>query len=158
MPSDPATTGANGKVSFDDISLGYYEIEEAQSPTGYAFLDEADKFFYVKVDAEGVKLLEKIVSDDGISFREVERDAEGKIRLGNVTLTLDISDNTVIFEVENTSAAALPMTGGPGAELVTLAGAILAVAAAAMILLRRPRLAHASAQHARRAGRKGGLR
>ena len=155
MPSDPVETDSEGRANFNDVPLGYYEITEAALPAGY--IVEGEPKFYVKVDAQGIRLLKKIVTADGITFNEVLPDEHGDIKLGNVTLKHDIQNDTVIFEVGNTPGAELPMTGGSGTYVFTLAGAILMVAAAAMILLRRPRLAHADAP-TRRVGRKGGLR
>ena len=107
--SDPAITGSDGKVSFNDISLGYYEVEEVHLPNGYNLTEDGK--FYVRVDTDTVKLLEKVISDDPneqprLSFREVQPGAGGRIVLGNVELSK--SGNTITFTVENTPGAALP--------------------------------------------------
>ena len=126
-PSTPETTGESGKVTFSDIPLGYYELEEAHIPDGYIILD--NRKFYIRVDTDDVKLLEKVITDGHLSFREVTPGAGGRIILGNIELTK--SGKTITFTVENTSGPELPYTGGPGTKLFTILGAMLLVLAAA---------------------------
>ena len=126
-PSTPETTGESGKVTFSNIPLGYYELEEVHIPDGYIILD--NRKFYIRVDTDDVKLLEKVITDGKLSFREVTPGAGGRIILGNIELTK--SGKTITFTVENTSGPELPYTGGPGTKLFTILGAMLLVLAAA---------------------------
>ncbi|MBQ1303062.1 MAG: Cna B-type domain-containing protein, partial [Firmicutes bacterium] len=128
-PSAPVTTASNGRISFDNVALGYYEIEEVESPSGYVFLNEDDDRFYVRVDAEGVHLLEKVITDGHLSFREAVSNEFGDIAVGNVTFST--VGNSVLFTVENTSGAVLPYTGGAGAGTILLLGVLLLVLAGA---------------------------
>ena len=133
--SVPETTGENGRVSFNDIPLGYYEVEETAVPRGFVLTEDGK--FYVRVDTDGIKLLEKVVTEGQLSFREVSPGVGGRIKLGNVELTK--SGNTVTFTVENTPGLPLPNTGGPGTGLFTILGSIIA-AGAGLLLWRRRRL------------------
>lgn len=129
-PSDPEMTGSNGKVSFNDIELGYYEVKETKTPDGYVITGDAA--FYVKIEATGIKLLEKEVKDGKLSFKEAT-----STKVGNVTI--GTQGTTVTFIVENTPGAALPNTGGPGARPFYLLGVLLASIAGAGLLLRKHR-------------------
>ena len=142
MPSVPEITGENGKVTFSDIPLGYYEVFEAERPDGYISAEEGDDKFYVRVDTDSVKLLEKVISDDDtqptLSFREVQPGAGGVIKLGNVELTK--SGNIFTFTVENTSGAELPASGGAGTTLIYLLGGLMCALSAMALFVRRRRL------------------
>ncbi len=134
-PSVPETTGTNGKVSFNDIPLGYYEVAETQSPTGYIL--SGDGKFYIRVDTDSVKLLEKVIEDGHLSFKEVLPGAGGRIILDNVELTK--SGNTITFTVENTHSAALPSAGGSGTWIYRMIGLILIAGAGFWLLIRKRR-------------------
>lgn len=134
--STPETTGSDGRVSFNNIPLGYYEVEEKELPPGYVLTQDQDGKFYIRVDTDSVKLLEKVITDGKLSFKEVLPGAGGRIKLGNVELTK--TGNLFVLTVENTSGAALPYTGGPGTKLFTIIGSLL-IAFAGSLLWRRRR-------------------
>ena len=137
--STPIRTGTDGKVSFNNIPYGYYEVEETHMPDGY--IRTEDGKFYIRVDTDGVKLLEKVIADGDtqpkLSFREVLAGSSGIIRLGNVQLTT--SGNVITLTVENTPGTELPSTGGPGAEACLAMGALMAVGAGAVLIRRKLR-------------------
>lgn len=133
-PSVPQTTGQDGRVRFNDIPLGYYEVEETESPVGY--IRTGDGKFYVRVDTDEVKLLKKVISDDGsLSFEEVAPGAGGRIILDNVELTK--TGNTFTLTVENTSGAELPNSGGPGTTWIYLIGILLLLGCGIALVSRR---------------------
>ncbi len=122
--SVPATTDENGRVSFNDIPLGYYEVEETELPLGYIFINNENKF-YLRVDTYDVILLEKVVSADGkLTFREVPPGAGGRIILGNIELT---KTGKILFTVENTPGPELPQSGGIGTTIFYVLGSILVI-------------------------------
>jgi len=127
-PSNPETTGSDGKVSFNNIAHGYYEVKETKAPDGYIITGDAA--FYVKIEATGVKLLEKKVKDGKLSFKEAT-----STKVGNVTI--GTQGTTVTFTVENTKGAALPNTGGPGTRALYLLGTILTALAGAGLVMKR---------------------
>lgn len=132
----PEVTGENGKVSFNDIPLGYYVIEETQLSDGYVLVEDGK--FYIRIDTDGVKLLEKVISDDGkLSFTEVQPGPGGRIKLGNVELT--VSGNNITFTVENTLGAALPAAGGPGTNMLYFLGFTLIGLAGAGFVVKKKR-------------------
>ena len=127
---NPATTGSDGKTSFEDVSPGFYEVLETQLPTGYVFTGDAA--FYIKVGPTGISLLEKEITEGILSFKEAET-----VKVGNVTI--ETEGTTITFIVENSPGAALPNTGGPGTRLFTVLGSIL-ILGAGVLLWRRRRL------------------
>ena len=122
--SEPVTTNANGEVQFEGLTYGYYEIREKLPPKGYVL--DGDACFYIRVDADGVKLLQKDLTKD-------PKDWTANTTVGNVTL--DVTTNTAT--VGNTPGAALPNTGGQGTRIFTILGMILILGAG--VLLRRRR-------------------
>jgi LPXTG-motif cell wall-anchored protein len=158
VDGDPqlADTNAQGRIAFAGLENGYYRVTEKIPPAGYVL--SADPVFYIKVSNEnGVQLLVKgegRPSTWAVSQTGQQGDVVSFVADQNASSSLVSSTATV----KNTPGAALPVTGGMGTTLLTLLGAILVVAAGAVLTIgRRPRLARAGAQ-ARRAGRKGGLR
>ena len=137
--STPAVTGDNGKVSFNNIPYGYYEVWEKERPTGYISMEEGDDKFYIRVDTDGVKLLEKVIADGDtqpkLTFREVQPGAGGVIKLGNVTLST--SGNNITLTMENTSGAELPYTGGIGTTIFYILGSILVLVGGIYFVARR---------------------
>ena len=130
--SQPVTTGDDGKVSFTDVAIGYYEVKEKQQPAGYIIENDGDDTFYIKVDPEGVKLLKKVVEDGKLSLVE----ADGLV-VNNVTVTSDGS--SLEFIMENTPGAALPYTGGPGTNMLYFFGIMLTGLAGAGLVMKRRR-------------------
>lgn len=129
IASDPETTGSDGKVSFKGIKAGYYEVKETRTPYGYVLTD--DGTFYVKVDSNGVKLLEKNIVDGKLSFTEATGTSVGNVSINTL-------DTTVTFTVENTPGASLPSTGGPGTNLLYFLGSMMIMlAGVGFILLSR---------------------
>ena len=124
------TTDENGSASFTDLSEGYYRIEETDTPDGYLIVGEST--FYIKVTADGVRLLTKGTgkpstwADDATSYGNVIR------------FTAASEDSNARAVVENTPGAELPHTGGSGTMIYTVIGTIL-IAAAGILLLRRKR-------------------
>ena len=131
--SDPETTGDSGIVTFNNIPMGYYEVSETKRPDGYII--EGDSEFYVKVDAGGVSLLEKVITDGKLSFKEAQPDTEGKIKVGNVTFS--ILNDKIILTVENTAGTELPSSGGPGTVWIYILGSMLTMLGGVLLVARK---------------------
>ena len=128
VASVPEITGSDGKVSFKGISAGCYKVKETVTPDGY--IQTGEGTFYVKVDSSGLHLLEKVITDGKLSYREATT-----AKVGNVTIST--MEGTVTFTVENTPGAKLPATGGPGTTLFYVIGSLLTLLAAALLLRRK---------------------
>ena len=129
-PSNPETTENGGKASFTGITPGYYEVKETNTPDGYTITGE--NAFYIKIDASGIKLLEKQVKEGKLTFKEASSE-----KVNNVTI--DTQGTTVTFTVENEPGAALPHTGGPGTRLIYLLGIMLTGLAVVGLVMRKRR-------------------
>ena len=101
-------------------------MKETSPPDGYVLT--GDGTFYVKVDSNGVKLLEKIIVDGKLSFTEATETSVGNVSINTL-------DTTATFTVENTPGASLPSTGGPGTNLLYLFGSMLVMLAGAGFVL-----------------------
>ena len=102
-------------------------MKETRTPDGYVLT--GDGTFYVKVDSNGVKLLEKNIVDGKLSFTEATETSVGNVSINTL-------DTTVTFTVENTPGASLPSTGGPGTNLLYLFGSMLVMLAGAGFVCR----------------------
>ena len=114
-----ATTGGSGtpnygKVSFNDIDPGFYEIKETVVPEGYVIT--GSDAFYIKVTAEGIYR---------ISLDPEKKPSEWSTTGDDATITFSNGTATV----SNTPGAALPNSGGPGTGIYTLLGLLLMAAA-----------------------------
>ena len=103
-------------------------MKETVTPDGY--IQTGEGTFYVKVDSSGLHLLEKVITDGKLSYREATT-----AKVGDVTIST--MEGTVTFTVENTPGAALPSTGGPGTLLYTATGLTLLLGASLWLFLRR---------------------
>ncbi|MBR2255994.1 MAG: Cna B-type domain-containing protein [Blautia sp.] len=130
VASVPEITGSDGKVSFKGISAGCYEVKETVTPDGY--IQTGEGTFYVKVDSSGLHLLEKVITDGKLSYREATT-----AKVGDVTIST--MEGTVTFTVENTPGAALPSTGGPGTNLIYLIGLTFTAFAGAGLVMKKRR-------------------
>ena len=107
----------NGKFTFDDLTIGYYQLEETAFPDGYVQLTSNPTF---KVEANGSNEL----------FITIINNPDNLLRLVDGELTIVVG---------NTPGVELPHTGGPGTRLFTILGSIL-ILGAGVLLWRRRRL------------------
>ena len=112
-------TGVDGKVCFQHLTKGYYELIETRSPDGYVKTTANPRFQIIEIEPEtedGEKEFQIILYDD----------LDGMVQLEDSTLT-----------VANEKGTELPMTGGPGTEVFIQIGSILAGIAGAIICIRK---------------------
>ena len=107
----------NGVFAFEDLSIGYYKIEETQFPAGYVKMSE-DPAFKVELDDNKYKIT-MIGNSDNIC----------------------LIDNDLTIIIGNTPGVALPSTGGPGTRLYYLLGIMLTAFAGAGLVMRKRRRA-----------------
>ena len=120
-----AGSGADaGKLTFDNLGIGYYEIRESKVPNGYV-ISEDDKF-YVKITEEGIFMIRKDDSKTADHWDVISK-------YGTVTFDAD----NARAAVTNEPGAALPHTGGPGTRLLYILGSIMVLGAGALLWRRR---------------------
>ena len=112
------TSGADGKLTFQDLPDGQYRISEVKAPDGYYAANISIYFSIVEgtviwTDSEGTVITEQsLVSYDAIGSE---------------------------FTVGNTSGVALPGTGGSGTLPYTVAGLALILIAGVFLVARKRR-------------------
>ncbi len=120
------TSGGDGKLSFDDLTFGVYEIREATPPPGYVLT--GDIVAYLKVDGGTVACLAK-----GEHTKPSEWIATSLS--DPLHFTAATQENNALVTVGNTPGTALPMTGGIGTTLFTALGGLLTATAGAILTL-----------------------
>ena len=110
----------NGVFTFEDLTVGYYKLEETDCPPGYVRLSDSPTF---KIEAnDSNELVLTLIDNPDNLLKPV--DGEMRIKVGNP------------------AGAALPHTGGSGTALIYLLGLMLTgIAGAALVLRRRRRIA-----------------
>ena len=116
------TTGTNGRLTFDGLTYGYYEIKEKTPPLGFVLSE--DVVIYLKADGGEVTYLSKGSGKPSTWTQGSDT--------GTVHYIPKDGDTNATFSVGNTPGAKLPSTGGPGNLLYTLSGLALIIASALM--------------------------
>ena len=116
------TTGTNGRLTFDGLTYGYYEIKEKTPPLGFVLSE--DVVIYLKADGGEVTYLSKGSGKPSTWTQGSDT--------GTVHYIPKDGDTNATFSVGNTPGAKLPSTGGPGNLLYTLSGLALIMASALM--------------------------
>ena len=113
-----------GRLVFDNLQPGYYELKETVAPAGYILLNDGTVYF--RVSETGMHLLQADTETAAENWRTIAQTSGTTFHNGTMT-------------VGNTPGAALPSTGGPGTRLFTILGSIL-ILGAGVLLWRRRRL------------------
>ena len=116
------TTPANGKISFDKLPLGTYEIKETHLPDGY--IQVGDGAFYIRITTNGV---ERIIKDTNLTPNEWQTVPSDDF--------VTFADSTAL--VRNTPGVALPSTGGIGTTVFYAIGSVLTLFAAVLLITKR---------------------
>ena len=109
IQKESTAVDANGKLTFEGLTAGYYELEETVYPNGYINKSTKNPVFQI------------VLGEDGnleVVFENTE------------LVTYDAG--TITFTVKNMPGTPLPYTGGSGTLLYTLSGLMLILATALM--------------------------
>ncbi len=109
-------TAKDGTLIFDGLTAGTYTLKEIKAPEGYNLLD-GSLTIVIKWDSEKGKFF---VDTDATSHQ-----------LANVEIT---EDGELQISIENATGSTLPSTGGIGTTIFYIIGAILILAAAALVV------------------------
>jgi len=117
-------SGEDGKVDLGRLAVGEYRLVETTAPAGYILLEDP---------------VEITVTSTGVTYTQngntLSQSSEGVIHQNET--------DPYTLTVTNNAGYELPSTGGPGTWLLTIAGSILVLAAAALLLARRIRVRRA---------------
>ena len=122
-------TGTNGKLTFDSLDSGIYEIREVTPPAGYVLTDEI--FIYFKVTSGQVSYIQK-GSGKPSSWSEKTGDQI-------IHFVPKQESNNAYFRIANTPGTELPHTGGVGNGMIKLLGTTVMLASIAVFLERKKR-------------------
>lgn len=134
-----ATTGTDGKVTFNDLDEGIYSISETSAPTGYAINNET---FYIKVapvyntstgELESYTITQCKQDGTGLTSDDT---TTGSME-SSTTRTDNSASDTLI--VNDTPMTGLPSTGARSALILTIAG--IAVMITVMAASRKKKIA-----------------
>jgi len=107
-----------GKLKFENLTAGHYELVETQAPSGYVICGDNPRF-KVEFDEAAKKLKVNFTNtSDGL-------------------VSYDQETNT--FTVINEAGVALPQTGGIGTTLFTALGGLMTATAGAILTIKRKR-------------------
>ena len=124
------TTDNQGKLTYDGLTGGIYEIREKTPPEGYVLSEEI--VFYMKVEQGTVSYVEKGTGEPSTWHAATGDNEMIKFTPGQAAPAVNAQ-----FRVANTPGVALPSTGGSGTKLFTILGTILMLGAGMMLFRRR---------------------
>ena len=112
----------NAKFTFAGLDDGYYKLHETVTPPGYNSVD--DVYFTITAEHD-VKMddpkLTKLEGAEGTTF----------------TMTADRAAGSLTSKIDNNKGSTLPETGGIGTTIFYVAGSILVLAAAILLITKR---------------------
>lgn len=118
------TDSETGLVATSTLKPGIYYLQETVAPVGYA---NNDTVYTLVIEAE------KNEADNYDGCYTLTADGTA---IDN-PLTIDNTENINTLVIENSSGYSLPYTGGEGVRKILIAGAVLIVGAAGMLVVRR---------------------
>ena len=135
---------------FNGVDTGDYRIRETTVPPGYTEADDVDitviGTYDVEADIPQLKTLTVTPPSSGFTVSVTEQEAQPGTSGGSPddpaapdesSGSSIVTDGVVTGTIINRSSSILPSTGGPGTGTIYLAGALLVIAASAMIYARR---------------------
>ena len=118
-----------GRVHFEGINVGEYELIEIKAPENYNKLEKPIKIkIEVQDDTDPADVKFQAIIDDGTPF---------PIGPGGVLWESGWQQHRFEVNVPNSTGFLLPETGGPGAMLVYAFGGVLLLCAAVLLIGRR---------------------
>lgn len=146
--TDKIEVSESGELHIQGIDTGTYVLKEVKAPEGGYVLPEGEGITIIVSDAkskEGFENPDGILDDNTINKdNPTEVKVDGTYELGKFDgdKKIEIEGNTVSIKVVNTSEAdanfTLPLTGGPGTVIFSIAGvAIMGIAVAVIVSARR---------------------
>jgi uncharacterized surface anchored protein len=107
----------DGLITFTDIAIGRYRLEETDRPGGYI---SSEGPYYINVNVNGQDTID---GQDELKYIDYEKQG-----------------NNHVYIVENVPGAALPNTGGPGTKLIYFLCIVFTCLAGAGLVMRKKRI------------------
>ncbi len=135
------TTEADGYIHFEGLDVGTYTLVETVAPEG--FIRDMNEHTVV-IEAEVAHDLEETdgdgftyTTDRLVSYSITVDGTKSSYTFDNGTKVQDITAGDITSKIKNTQGLALPSTGGIGTTIFYVAGIVLVLGAAAIIIARR---------------------
>ena len=109
-----------GRLVFDNLQSGYYELKETIAPVGYILLNDGTVYF--RVSETGIYLLQADTDTAAENWRTIAQTSRTSFHNGTMT-------------IGNTPGTALPNTGGVGTGLFTALGGLMTATAGAILTM-----------------------
>lgn len=122
-PSNIVTTDDNGKIYIRGLKPGTYQLKETETNAGYVLLKEP-----VKIE---------IAEDSTIPGKATAIVGDKKVTMQNDQKNSDSKTAEVPLTVVNSKGFNLPVTGGRGIALFTIAGIAIVAAAGSLLFMRK---------------------
>lgn len=122
-PSNIVTTDDNGKIYIRGLKPGTYQLKETETNAGYVLLKEP-----VKIE---------IAEDSTIPGKATATVGDKKVTMQNDQKNSDSKTAEVPLTVVNSKGFNLPVTGGRGIALFTIAGIAIVAAAGSLLFMRK---------------------
>jgi fimbrial isopeptide formation D2 family protein/LPXTG-motif cell wall-anchored protein len=127
-----ATTTDDGRMFFNNLEAGTYTLTETKAPAGYV-KDSTEHTVVISAEYDDDGLLKSYtITIDGVATSTYTATTEGE-----EIKTIDKGANNESFLVNNKKGAELPSTGGIGTTIFYVAGIVMVLGAAAIVIARR---------------------
>lgn len=128
--AEGSTLKSDAKGNFSVIGLddGTYYLKETKAPSGYNKLSSEIKVVIKATTANGQSWEDGVASE---ALTELNVTADGKAG------TTNLNDGTAAITVANNTGSTLPETGGMGTTIFYVAGSILVIAAAVLLITKK---------------------
>lgn len=118
VKNDEGTT-----FTFSGLDDGDYRLTETKTPAGYNTIDSIE--FTITAEHE--------IQSDNPALKSLN----GDVTTGEITFTSNVTDGSLSTDVVNQAGSTLPETGGVGTPIFYIAGGVLAVAAAILLVTKK---------------------
>ena len=117
------TAGTETSFEFDGLDDGDYKLIESTTPAGYNTITPVE--FTISAEHEADSTDPKLTS------------LSGNATTGEATFTANTTEGSLTTDIVNKKGSLLPSTGGRGTTLLYLGGAVLAIAAGTILVLKK---------------------
>lgn len=126
------TTDKNGYLYFEGLDEGTYYLTEVKAPDGYNKLTAPIKVVITSDTVNDNK--DNVENPDATKTSTVKYNADAESKYATEK---DVTAEGALVAVINNAGSALPTTGGMGTTILYVAGAILVIAGAAVLVIKK---------------------
>ena len=128
-----ATSDSDGRISFNNLEVGTYTLQETKAPAGYIKDPDTHTVVITAEYNEDTTLKNYTIKIDGQSTSTYTASTKDNGSLDTITA----NENNQSFPINNKKGAELPSTGGIGTTIFYVVGSLLVLAAGILLVTRR---------------------